>query len=75
MLEVQFEDGRSGSLDFSQFISTGTVFEKLKDPSFFKQFFIDPSTGALAWPGRIDIAPETLYHKATGEPLPDWMEE
>jgi hypothetical protein len=75
MLEVHFEDGKSGSLDFSEFITPGTVFEKLRDLSFFKQFYIDSSTGVLAWPGRIDIAPETLYHKTTGEPLPDWMEE
>ena len=29
--------------------------------------------GTLCWPDGVDIAPETLYHEATGEPLPAWM--
>jgi hypothetical protein len=27
----------------------------------------------LCWPGGVDVAPETLYHEATGEPLPEWL--
>ncbi|TLD41404.1 MAG: hypothetical protein JETT_2306 [Candidatus Jettenia ecosi] len=28
----------------------------------------------LCWPGDVDVAPETVYHKATGELLPSWLE-
>jgi len=49
----------------------GTEF--IADLEFFKNFRID--NGVLTWgSGEIDIAPETLYHKATGEPYPQWME-
>lgn len=36
--------------------------------------FDDGRAGVLEWEDGPDIAPETLYAKATGEPLPDWME-
>lgn len=28
----------------------------------------------LCWPEDVDVAPETVYHEATGEPLPSWLE-
>lgn len=34
---------------------------------------MDWELGVLSWGGDIDIAPESLYSRATGEPLPDWM--
>lgn len=27
---------------------------------------------AVSWPNGQEIAPETLYSRATGEPVPDW---
>jgi len=73
-LEIVFEDGKTGVVDFEQYINEGGVFAKLRDLNAFLSFFIDRELGSLAWPGDIDIAPETLYSEATGEPLPRWME-
>jgi len=37
---------------------------------------LDPTQllGVITWNDEFDIAPETLYNDATGEPLPAWME-
>ena len=45
-------------MDVSQWFK-GPVFEPLKDPKFFKKFFIEG--GTLAWPNGVDIAPEALH--------------
>jgi len=72
-LEIVFQDGKTGVVDFEKYIKEGGVFAKLRDLNAFLSFFINPELGILAWPGDIDIAPETLYSEATGEPLPQWM--
>jgi hypothetical protein len=72
-IRVAFEDGRDGIVDFSSYLGVGGVFDRFHDMEFFKSFSVDPELGVLTWGGEIDIAPETLYCKATGEPLPDWM--
>jgi hypothetical protein len=72
-IRVVFDDGRDGIVDFSSYLGVGGVFDRFHDMEFFKSFSVDPELGVLTWGGEIDIAPETLYCKATGEPLPDWM--
>jgi len=74
-IELTFENGRSGVVDFMKFISQGGVFRRLSDFDFFKRFQINEELGIITWNGEIDVAPETLYSEATGEPLPEWMEE
>lgn len=73
-IEVTFEDGAAGTVDFSKYLSRGGVFEKFKDIKFFKNFTINKELGVLTWNNEIDIAPETLYAKATNTPLPDWID-
>jgi hypothetical protein len=60
-IRVVFNDGVESTIDFSDWLA-GPVFEPLKDPAYFKRFFIDG--GAVAWPNGADIAPETLYERA-----------
>jgi len=60
-------------VDFSSYLEIGGVFERFRAPEFFKAFTINRELGVVSWDGEIEIAPETLYSKATGEPLPDWM--
>ena len=72
-IKCTFKDGKQGIVDMSQYYKKGGVFSRLADREYFKTFYID--NGVLSWDeGKIDIAPETLYHRATGEPYPQWME-
>ena len=73
-IEVTFEDGATGIVDFSKFLNKGGVFKKFRNIEFFKNFRINSELGVLTWGGEVDIAPETLYAEATSSPLPDWME-
>ncbi len=59
-LWVKFADGTSGYVKFLKEFFTG-VFAPLSDPDLFKQVFI--SHGAVAWPGELDIAPDTMYRE------------
>ena len=74
-IQLVFDDGKAGLVDFSKFIAKGGVFKKLKDYEFFKNFNINKDLGVISWNNEIDIAPETLYSEATNTPLPEWMEE
>jgi hypothetical protein len=74
-IEVVFDDGRRGIVDLSSYPERGGVFERFRDMQFFLSFRVNPELGVLAWGDEVDIAPETLYAEATGEPLPEWMTE
>ena len=73
-IEIEFDDGKMGTIDFAKYLKRGGVFERFRDINFFRQFKINPELGVLSWQNEIDIAPETLYSEATGSPLPEWME-
>ena len=74
LIEVEFDDGSCGVVDFSRYLTRGGVFEPFKDPAYFAGFRVDEEAGTLVWGEDVDIAPETLYAHATGNGLPDWME-
>ena len=69
-IEVKFDDGKGGVVDFSSYLKEGNVYKKFKDLAFFRNFTINQDLGVLTWPdGARFIAPETLYAEATGTPL------
>ena|SRR5687767_5685491 len=57
-IHVTFNDRSEATVDFRQWLD-GPVFEPLKDPSYFRRFFVDG--GTVVWPNGADVAPETLY--------------
>jgi hypothetical protein len=73
-IELTFGDGSSGVVDFSEYLDRGGVFESFRDIQFFRHFRVNDEFGTLTWENEIDIAPETLYSKATGSPFPEWVE-
>jgi len=74
IIEVEFDNGLKGQVDFREYLKKGHVFNRFNDMDYFKSFYIDDETKVLCWPDGVDIDPDTLYHKATGAPLPAWME-
>jgi glucose-6-phosphate isomerase len=67
-IRVCFSDGESGVFDMEYLINKGGVFAALRDMDAFNAFLIDPEWHVLSWQdGRIDVAPETVYAKATGK--------
>jgi hypothetical protein len=68
-LELEFENGTKGIVDFSQYCSRGGVFDKFNDMDYFKNFKIDRELGVITWENGVDIAPETLYSMAVGKAI------
>lgn len=73
LIELEFDDGQRGTVDFAKYLERRGVFERFRDLEFFRSFAINKELGVLTWGNEIDIAPETLYAEATGTPLPEWM--
>jgi hypothetical protein len=72
-IELVFEDGKRGTVDLAGYLEKGGVFCRFAEMEYFHSAFINKDLGILCWPDGVDIAPETLYSEATGEPLPAWM--
>ena len=63
-IHLTFNDLSERTVDFRPWLE-GPVFEPLKDPAYFREFFVDG--GTVAWPNGADIAPETLYEAAASQ--------
>jgi hypothetical protein len=59
-LDLRFEDGVEGEVDLTDLVGKG-VFAPWTDPAEFRKVFIDPESHTVAWPGGIDLCPESLY--------------
>lgn len=60
-LLVEFSDGNRKFVDITPHMDC--VLEKLKDPEFFKQVFVDEELRTVSWPGELDIDPDNLYEE------------
>jgi len=73
-IELEFDGGTRGVVDFSKYLDRGGVFERFRDIEYFRNFSVNDELGVITWGNELDIAPETLYAEATGSGLPGWME-
>ena len=72
-LYLRFEDGVEGSVDISNLVQSGGVFEPLKERGFFEQVRVDPDWGTIGWPGEIDLDRDVLYSQVTGIPIAEQL--
>jgi hypothetical protein len=66
-LWVRYEDGAEGVVDLSDLVGEG-VFERWENPAEFRKVFVDAATDTVAWPGGIDLCPDSLYEDLVGVP-------
>ena len=60
LIELEFDDGQRGTVDFAKYLERRGVFERFRDLEFFRSFAINKELGVLTWCNEIDIAPETF---------------
>lgn len=65
-IKVRFSDGLEGVVDLSDMVGKG-VFEAWIDAGHFARVFVDPATLTVAWPGGIDLCPDSLYEEIAGQ--------
>ena len=63
-LFVRFKDGLKGRVRLNREDLTGAL-GPLLDLDFFRRVYID--SGAVAWPGEIDLAPDAMYAQVAHE--------
>jgi len=63
---VEFSDGMAGEVDLSDLVGKG-VFRAWADPAEFGKAFIDPETHTIAWPGGIDLCPDSLHEEIAAQ--------
>ncbi len=70
-LHLRFVDGVEGTVDLVGLMKLTGVFEPLKEKAYFEKVQVHPEIGTVCWPNGADLDPDVLYHKITGQPLPD----
>jgi hypothetical protein len=62
---TQFADGLEGEVDMDHEIDSpgAGVFAQVADPDVFAAAFVEPTFGAVTWPGEIDLAPDAMYEE------------
>jgi hypothetical protein len=68
-LRLRFEDGVEGEVDLCELVGKG-VFASWTDPAEFAKVSIDPESHTVAWPGDIDLCPESLYEDVAAVAAP-----
>ena len=66
---IKFDDGTQGEIDLSDLAGRG-VFQSWTDRKVFEAIRVDES-GAVVWPGEIDLCPDALYLRLTGKTVED----
>ena len=63
---LRFNTGDTGVVDLQDLVYQYQAAKPLRNIEEFKQFYLD-SWPTLAWTCGFDMAPETLYERATGK--------
>ena len=68
-LWLKYADGTEGEVDLSDLAGRG-VFKAWSDRKVFLAVTVDDS-GAIVWPGEIDLCPDALFLRLTGKTAED----
>ena len=68
---IKFNTGECGVVDLLDLVQKYKVAEPLLDTNEFKKFYLD-EWPTLAWTCGFDLAPESLYLRATGKQV-EWI--
>ena len=60
-IRITFDNGEKKIADCCKWLK-GEIFEPLKNPDYFRKFFVDGWT--ISWPNGADISPEALYDES-----------
>lgn len=71
-LDVRFRDGSRGTVDLTDEVENYEPFKPLRDKRRFAEVYTDGVT--ICWPNELDLAPNYLYARVHGLPIPDSME-
>lgn len=71
-LQLSFNTGESGEVDLQDLIFKYNAATALRDCNNFKAFYLD-DWSTVAWDCGFDVAPETLYERATGKKIA-WLQ-
>lgn len=64
LLELEFDNGRRGTVDLSSYAARGGVYSRFEEKDYFDSVTLNRELGVLCWPDGVDIAPETIYEAA-----------
>lgn len=62
VVALTFADGLEGEVDLHGHL-WGPVFSRARTPAGFAEVYVDEESGTIAWPGEVDLAPDTLYER------------
>jgi hypothetical protein len=62
VLRLSFADGLNGQVELLDRMR-GPVFDTARTVAGFRKVTVDRETGTVVWPGRADLAPDTLYER------------
>lgn len=65
-LYVKYADGTEGETSLSHLAGKG-VFSFWNTPGNFERVYIDKISGAIAWNENLDICPDAVYYRLTGQ--------
>src|SRR4051812_1631134 len=69
-LEVTFNNGRSGTVDFKPYlVGAKGLLRALRLVSVFQKVQVDRECGCLTWPNGADWDPDILYWMVIGKPI------
>lgn len=71
-IQAKFNDGTEGVYDLSDMAGKG-VFKSWEEDDNFNKVFINPESGAVTWPGDIDIDTLNLYCNIKGIDIDDFI--